>query len=74
VLAFVIAIKSSLRQKVWFWIFMALVTALHIILLFAIPWTAKWVPEIAIAFIDSVDLFGILAVLSLVSNAIGRAE
>jgi hypothetical protein len=69
VLAFVIAVKPNLRGKPWFWTFMGLVAALHIILLVTIPWTTKWVPAFAIAFIDSIDLFGILAALSVISNA-----
>jgi hypothetical protein len=68
VLAVIIAIKVDLRRKPWFWIFMAFAAALHVVLLLTIPWTTKWIPAAAIAGIDSIDLFGILAGLSIISN------
>lgn len=74
VLAFVILIKKNLRKKLWFWVFMMIVAVLHIVFLLTVSWTTKWVPAFAIAFIDTVDLFGILMALSFISNEMGGSR
>ena len=68
VLAFVIATKWKLRQRVWFWITMTIIVALHVPLILFVPWTTKWVPAIAIAAIDSADICAILAIVSVIGK------
>ena len=65
VLGFLVALKWRLRTRVWFWIMMIIMAALHVPLILFIPWTTKWVPALAIAAIDSADFCVILAVLSI---------
>ena len=55
VLALLIVLRWKLRYHVWFWIAMIIITMLHALLVWYIPWTTKWVPALAIAAIDSVD-------------------
>jgi hypothetical protein len=68
VLGILIALKWKLRQYTWFWITMIIIAALHAYLLLLIPWTTNWVPAMAIAGIDSIDLVVILTILTIVGN------
>jgi hypothetical protein len=68
VVGFTIALKRKLGQHVWFWITMTIFAALHVPLVLFVPWTAKWVPAIAIAAIDSADLIVMLTILSVVGK------
>lgn len=43
VLALAIAVKWKLRRRAWFWITMAILAALHVLLILFVPWTSKWV-------------------------------
>ena len=74
VLGFILVLKWKLRGHAWFWISMAIVAALHVPLILFVPWTARWVPAIAIAAIDSADLIVMLAVLSAVEKFVGRSR
>jgi len=47
---------------------MSIMAALHVPLILFVPWTTQWVPALAIAAIDSVDFFVILAILSILGN------
>ncbi len=71
VVGFTIALKRNIGQHVWFWITMVILALLHIPLVLFVPWTSKWVPAIAIAFIDSADLIGMLAILAVVGKLVG---
>lgn len=65
-LAFAIALKWKLRHYARFWIAIAIIAAVHVPLLLYVHWTVSWVPAVAIAAIDSVDLIVILSILTLV--------
>lgn len=67
-LGFAIAVKWKLRRRVWFWITMAVIAALHVPLILFVPWGTRWVPALAIAAIDSADLVVILAILAVVGK------
>ena len=68
ILTLAIVIKWNLRRNVWFWITMAIVAVLHVLLILSVPWTDKWVPASTIAGIGVVDLVVILVVVSIVEN------
>jgi hypothetical protein len=63
-----IAIKWKLRRHAWFWITMAAIVALHVLLILFVPWTTKWVPAVVIIPIGIADLYAMLAVLSVVGK------
>ena len=63
-----IAIKWKLRRHAWFWITMAAIVALHVLLILFVPWTTKWVPAVVIIPIGIADLCAMLAVLSVVGK------
>jgi hypothetical protein len=67
-LGFAIGVKWKLRRHAWFWGTITILAALHVPLILFVPWTTKWVPAIAIALIDSVDLIVMLAILSVVAK------
>ena len=74
VVGFTIALKRKLRRHAWFWGTMVVLAALHVPLVLLVPWTTRWVPALAIAAIDSVDLFLMLAILAGVGNFAERPK
>ena len=72
VLCFILVLKWKLRRHQWFWITMIIIAALHVPLILFVPWTTKWVPALAIAFIDSVDFCAILWVLAIVGKFVEK--
>lgn len=70
VLAFALDIKWNWRRCVWFWMTMAVVAALHVLLIVSVPWTDKWVPARVTAGAASLDLIAILAILEIVGNLV----
>jgi hypothetical protein len=68
VLGFAVAVKWRLRRLAWFWITMIIIAALHVPSILLVPWTAKWVPAVTIAIIDSTDFCAILFVLAVVGR------
>jgi len=52
VLGFAIVFKRELRRYARFWITMTIIAALHLPLIWFVPWTSGWVPALAIGLID----------------------
>ena len=69
-LGFVVVLKRKLMGRAWFWITMIIVAALHVLLVLFIPWTTKWVPALAIAVIDSLDVCAILGTIAVVGRLV----
>ena len=74
VIVVAIATKWELRRRVWFWITMTVIAALHVPLILFVPWTTKWVPAIVITPILIADLYGMLAILSVVGKLVERPK
>jgi len=74
VFGFIIALKWRLKREVWFWITTAIIVTIHLFLLFLIPWTEKWVPALAIGFIDSVDICLIIWTFVSLENVLGQSR
>ncbi len=72
VIALAIMMRWKLRKHGWFWITMALFTALHLSLIVLIPWTIRWLPAIVIIPIGMADLYVMLWVLLLVGKLMQR--
>jgi hypothetical protein len=72
--AIAIAMRWQLRRHAWFWGIMAILAALHVLLVLFVPWTAKWVPAIVIIPIGIADLYAMLAILSLVGKLVERPK
>jgi hypothetical protein len=73
-LGFPVAVKRKLRRRVWFWITMAVLAALHVLLILSVPWTGKWVPAIVLAGIASADLCVMLAIIDVVGKFMERPK
>ena len=71
VLGFMLVLKRKLWPRAWFWITMAILAALHVLLVLFIPWTTRWFPALAIAAIDSADFCLILWILAVVGKLVG---
>ena len=63
-LGFAVVIKWKLRRRVWFWITMTAIMALHVPLILLVPWTTKWVPAPVLVPFCVADLIVMLAILS----------
>jgi hypothetical protein len=63
-----VAIKWELRRRVWFWITMAVIAALHVPLILFVPWTTEWVPAVVLTPVGLADLFVMLLILSVVEK------
>ena len=74
VIVIAIAMQWKLRTHVWFWITVAVMTALHVPLILLVPWTAKWFPVILITPIAAVDLFLMLAIIKLAEKLFGSTQ
>jgi hypothetical protein len=53
---------------------MLIITMLHALLVWYIPWTTKWVPALAIAAIDSADFCLLLWLLTAVGRLMERGR
>jgi hypothetical protein len=60
--------RWQLRQHAWFWITMAVIAILHVVLIALVVWTAKWIPAIVIIPIGIADLYVMLAIVSFVGK------
>lgn len=74
IVAIAVALRWKLRRHAWFWITMAVLAALHVLLILYVPWTNKWVPAPAIIPIALVDLYVMLKIVSLVEKIIGKPK
>lgn len=71
VFGFLFFLKWRLRRHAWFWITMAAVIALHVLLILFVPWTNKWVPALATACVDSLDICLAFWILGIVEEFAG---
>jgi hypothetical protein len=69
-----IAMRWQLKRHVWFWITIAAIAALHVLLILFIPWTNRWVPAFVITPIAIADLFVILLILKFVGRFVERSK
>jgi hypothetical protein len=74
VLGLLVFLKWKLRRHAWFWIAMTIVAVLHLLLIWYVPWTTKWVPALAIAAIDSADFCIVLWILAVVGKLVERPK
>lgn len=70
----VIAMKRELRRRVWFWIAITVITALHVLLILFVPWTTGWVPAMVTIPFGIVDLYAMLALFSVVGKFLERQK
>ena len=71
VFGFLIYLKADLREQTWFWLTLGFLVIIHAILIWYIPWTAKWVPALAIAVISTVDFGLMLWIIAAIGRMIG---
>ena len=69
-----VAVKWKLRGHVWFWITIAAVASLHLLLVLLVPWGTKWVPAIVIIPIGIADLYAMLWLFSFIGKFMKHPE
>jgi hypothetical protein len=72
-IALAIALSWNLRTHVWFWIIIALILALHVILLLKVPWPHFTINRITLLPFGVADLVVILGIIKFVEKFIVRA-
>jgi hypothetical protein len=72
VFALLIYLKRQLTRQVRFWATVAVLAALHVLVIWYVPWTTRWVPALAIAAISSVDFCLMLWIVDAVGRFDGR--
>lgn len=68
---FAAKIRWELRTRVWFWIVMALVLALHVPLIVFWHWPDRWIPTIELAVLVMADISIILGILRVAERLAG---
>ena len=68
VIVVALAMKWELRGRTWFWVTMIVIAILHVLLIFAIPWTTRWIPAVVATPILAVDLAAILVIIKLLEK------
>jgi hypothetical protein len=63
-----IKVNWELRGRVWFWVTMAIITGLHVLLILYVPWHKGWVPVPVTFGFCIVDMAIILGILNLVQR------
>lgn len=71
VFGFLLYLKWRLRRHAWFWMTMAAVVILHVLLILFIPWTNNWVPAAVTAGVDSLDICLVFWILGIVEQFAG---
>ena len=68
--AVAIRIRWDLRKRVWFWVVIASVLALHVPLLFLLRWPEGWLPAIGTLPLGLADLLIYLGVVAFIEKFI----
>jgi len=63
-----LAMKWELRRRMWFWVTIAVVAVLHVLLIVAVPWTTRWIPAVVATPALALDLAAILVVVKLLEK------
>jgi hypothetical protein len=74
VIAFVISLNRDCARRVWFWVTITIVAALHVLLIVFVPWTDERISNKAIAGAASLDLVAVIAVVAVVEKLVGIAK
>lgn len=71
---FLIRVFWYLRQRPWFWMTIAALTIMHVVLIVAIPWTNKDIPAPALWPIGIADFAFIYGFIKLVEKGMSRSD
>jgi hypothetical protein len=74
VIVFAVVLKWAFRRCVWFWITMLAIAALHVTLILLVHWPDHWVSAAVWGGWGGLDLFIMLALISVVRQLIGDAN
>jgi len=71
---FAIRVFWRLKQRGWFWIAIAALTIIHVVLIVVIPWTNKSIPAPALWPLGIADFAAICGFIKLVEKAMSRGD
>jgi hypothetical protein len=70
IFGFAVAIKWDLRDRVWFWVTIVLIAALHAVAIRSVSWTTNWFSPYTLSGIASADIWIIMVVVWAVERVI----
>ena len=73
-LAIATGLRWRLKQHAWFWITLAAIGTIHVVVILSVPWTTKRTPAVVLTGAGFLDLYAIFVILAVVENAIGKRE
>jgi magnesium-transporting ATPase (P-type) len=71
-LGFALYVKRRLTRHWWFWMTMAVIAALHALLIWSLPWTEGWKPAVVAGVLISADICLILWIVAAVESVFAR--
>ena len=71
ILGVLTAIKRKLKRHVWFWVTMAILASLHVLLILLVPWPSKWIPALVAIPFGIADVYIMLWLVSVVGTFMG---
>jgi hypothetical protein len=66
--------RSSLKSQRWFWVTLAVIIVLHVLLVVLIPWTSKSYPGPILLPFGALDYFIVWGCIKLVEKAMSRGD
>jgi hypothetical protein len=70
-LAMVVRVRWELSRHPWFWPTVIAIAAIHVPLIWFVPWTSRWVPAVIITPFCIVDALVMLAIINSVPRLSG---
>lgn|ERR1035441_8353576 len=71
-LAVAVEVCRDLRRRLWFWVSIVLLAALHVPLVMLLPWRAGWVPAPIILMFVVLDLIVMLTIIGFIEKLMSR--
>ena len=65
-----IRIKWEWRRRVWFWVTIAAIVAVHVAAILLIPWSTQWVPVVFVIPVGLADCYVMVRILSVVGKLV----
>ena len=69
-LGFIVYVKWNLHQKSWFWITFAVLSIIHGIVIWFVPWTSGWTPALIAGVIVSADISLMLWIVAVIRRRV----
>jgi hypothetical protein len=73
-LAVAVEVCRDLSRRLWFWVSMVVIAAVHVPLILLLPWQSGWIPSPLIFMCVVADFVIILAFISFIEKLMNRTQ